>query len=947
MAVVDAVRWQISIDYAGYANWTAPRYIVARVDNSSDTISVQIRDGSNNLIESPVSGPPLFSGSNGTANIITSGPPYYQYCDGTTLRYVQLINTFPYIALASSVNDSQCQISNTCDLIITGYDETPSTSPTTADGQIQGYATSSHSGIRWQLGDFVYETATNTTGLFTGLLPGTYGLYAGDSFGCYQYINATVTAEAGFNPLYRGEYDTIHDFPTKIEIIQRDYSGSTTEICFGDEPFILDYDESDKFSPFVASHCVLKLIEETADQFLQLFTADERKYRVDYYKDFGAGWVLMWTGYVVPEFYVRPFVRTKGNYVTIKASDQLGILKDEPFMDASENKFVGELSQLKIITEILKKTGLEKNIRIQDNIFESTMATDESPLAQAFADTRIFYNEKNEPLKCDEVLRQVIKCKSGLRLFQSYGYWWLVRSEYNVGSFDFFEYDFTGALVDTDTFSTVQNIVSPPNNGILWANSSQLEKFETNYGKIELTHNLGFDNNLIDTGRFEEEDVIELGNGNKTFKDWGVNIVQNNVKYGLEYVDNRDSKGAFFMDFDLASGTQGDNFLYSKDIPLESNSYGTANLIKFKFDYKGIPNHKIPWIKLAWEIKYTSNEAGTVYYLRDLKLPTDFIPWSTNINLRKNDIYISDFNSFQTFDFTVPMPDLYGGIIRIGFYMHNHSGRDFDSITSLKLVNTADPVLLGKRYIVFHDSNDVTYPGDDFTYFYELEEGNDSDSIPDTVQGPDFHATTNPRVWKAKGRIYGAGASVSSLVNKFLLDNVQFTYIPFDPGSSFDGPRNFEPPSEAFYDQVINSLNKLKYEDEFLLGDLPDMENAKDLYRGYLRLSDGTPTDLWARTDTTESKKLLALSLSERVSQLKDIQKKLQADIVHKGAYYAFINSLGYEDRRFLNIKYVLSDKNSMISLEAVEMTTGDDGEPPVQLGAFSDAYSDAFDNGE
>jgi hypothetical protein len=941
MAVVDAVRWQISIDYAGYANWTEFRYIVARVDNSNDTISVEIRDGSNSVIESPVSGPALYSGSNGTANIITSGPPYYQYCDGTTLRYVQLINTFPYIALAASANDSQCQISNTCDLIITGYDETPATSATTADGQIQGYATSSHSGIRWQLGDFVYETATNTTGLFTGLLPGTYGLYAGDSFGCYQYINATVTAEAGLNVLYRGEYDTIHDFPTKIEIIQRDYAGATTEICFADEPLVLDYDESDKFSPFVASHCVLKLVEETVDQFLPLFTSDGRKYRVDYYKDFGAGWVLMWTGWVVPEFYVRPFVRTKGNYVTVKASDQLGILKDEPFLDASENKFVGELSQLKIITEILKKTGLENNIRIQDNIFESTMATNETPLIQAFADTRIFYNEKNEPLKCDEVLSQVIKCKSGLRLFQSYGYWWLIRSEYNVGTFSFFEYDFTGTLVDTDTFSTVKNIVTPPNTGIVWANSSQLEIFQTPYGKFELTHNLGFDNNLIDTGRFEEEDIIELGNGNKTFKDWSVNMIQSNVRYGLEYVDNKDSKGAFFMDFDLASGVQGDNFLYSKDIPLESNAYGTANLIKFKFDYKGIPYHKVPFIKLAWEIKYTSNEAGTVYYLRDLKLPTDFIPWNTNINLRKNDIYISDFNSFQTYEITVPMPDLYGGIVRIGFYMHNSSGRDFGSISDFKtLVNSASPTLIGKSFIVFHDSSDG---GDDFTYFYELEEGTEAESIPDVVHPPDHHATTNPRIWKSKGKIYGASSSVSSLVNKFLLDNVQFTYIPFDPLTS----KNFEPPSEAFYDQVANTFNKVKYEEEFLLGDLPDMENAKDLYRGYLRLSDGTPTDLWARTDTTESKKLLGLALSERVSQLQDIQKTLQAEVIQKGIYYAFINSLEYETRRFLNVKYVLSDKDSKISLEAVEMTTGEDGEPPVQLGAFSDAFSDAFDNGE
>lgn len=952
----EVIRWQIVIDYVGYPNWTQFRYIVLYLDDATDALSVKIRDGSDNPVETPTSGPPLFSGSNGTANRITP-PPFYQYCDGTDLKYLQEINTFPYAALATSVNDSQCQIAPVCDLEISSeYTTEDATAPDEPDGEIQVYATSSNGVIKYSLtADFDYASATNTSGLFASLLPGTYTIYAKDEIGCTDSIDIIVKVTTEYGVRYRGEYHALDPSNpgnnTRIDIAQRGYEDSTTEICFSGTPFILDYDRCDKYTTLVASHCVIELLEEEEDGFLDLFTNDDRKYRIDYYKFLGGGWVLMWQGYVVPEFYQKPFVRDRNNYVTVKASDQLGLLKDEPFVDASENHYRDELSQLKIVCEILKKTDLNLLLRVQDNIFEENMATDQSPLEQAYVDMRIFYDSKNVPHKCDKVHQKNVNCKS-LRLFQARGYWWLVRAEYNIGEFTYFEYNLDGEIQGAEEnalnapldvvlqaaveYNPVKNRVTPNNStGIFWVNASQLELFETNYGKFELTHTLGFDDNMIDEGRFEEEDVIDLSGGNKGFKNWSINLLQSGVKTGLEFVENGDSKGAFFMDFNTASGNQADNILYSTEINLEANVYGPSNRIKFKFQYMGVPYYKIPWILLRWEVRYTSALDSSEYFLRDTGLPNTFSQWTADPDLRFNEVYIDKFDKFETLEFIKPVLDIHGGTIRIAFYMHNHAGRDALSEAELKAIDTVD-LEVGKRVIAYNVG------GDEFTEFYELEDSNDADDVPNAVRPDDWvHSgdpNPNPKVWKLKGRIFQGGNV--GLVYKFLIDNVKFTYIPFDGPSG----KLFNPPTTVTYDLEVNRFNKEVYEEEFLLGDLPEIQNAKDLYRGYLRLEDGTPTSLWYRNGVEESKKLLLIARDDRAEQLKNIQKRLQVDIHQRGEYYAFVDCLAYDSRRFLNAKYVLNDVKNIITLEAIQMTTGADGEPPVETGAFSTAYSEDYD---
>jgi hypothetical protein len=923
--MITVLTFQITIDYVGYPNWIAPRKILVNLDEVTFALSVEIRNGSGTLIESPVSGPPLFSGMNGMATQLTP-LPLYQWCDGTTLKKINVLNTFPYASIAEFPNNVACQIGPVCDVeIINEYAMTPATGPSNADGSFTVSATSSNGTIRYSLdADFDYTTEGNTSGIFSGLLPGTYTVYAKDSVGCQDSISIILPVTREYGVKYRCQYTAINGFYSRIDILERGYSSDISTMIHGESPIVISYEDSDRYTPFIASKATIQLVDESEDQYSELFTDDERKFLVEFYKDLGSGLELKWTGFIVPSLQQKSFVRSEYNMLELIASDQLGILKTEPFVDHNGNNFRSPIKQMSGICAILKKTGLTINIRSADNIFETTMdvSDDEDPLDQGYFDPRIFY-VKDEPKKCDHVLNFLLNCKSGLRLFQSDGYWWIIRSEIAVGTFEYREFDIDGVYVDNSSFNPViERVLPEETGGVQWRDASQLKYYETNYGTFTLEHQLAFDDNLIDEGAFEEEDIIDLGDGNKAFKNWNTQANQPGLRYGLEYVENKDSKGAYFADFDQVTSYQTENILYSYQIPIESNTYGTANLIKFSFEYNIVPNYFVPWVLLAWNLKLTNTVSMVSTYLQPNK------QW--NATEDRNDIYVSNFNKFEKFEITAPLTDVIQtspGVVEISFFFHNHIGRDFDDLADLQALSTSG-IDVGKRYIVSDGS---------LSYFYELEYSQDAESSPDVLHGSDFDTFTNPKVWRMKG-MYKLGI-LTSLVNKVLIDNVKFSYIPYNPLTS----RNYSPPTEAYYEQVANEFVRANFEETFLLGDLPDMVNAANLYRGWLRLSDGTPSVYWKRKNISEESKLLTIALNDRIAQLSAPVERIEAVVNMSGVFVSFLNAIQDGDNRYLITRYELNDRHNMITLAMDKTVIGEDG-PPANLGSYdTEAYSSAY----
>ena len=215
----------------------------------------------------------------------------YRFCSGTTLNNFSQKSLFPYANLVQHTSHFSCS-SVVCDLTI-GDDYTVQAASdfVTPDGVIEVTATSTNGDIKYSL-DFAFDYSTQgqLSGLFPGLYAGEYTVTAKDAAGCVDQITITVPVPDFYNPLYRLEYTDQNNTPTRVDVLERGYEGSVTEVCGSDDPFVLKYEgdgEINKFTPIIPSTATLTLIAESNFFFRSLFTQDERKYQIKYYKNFG------------------------------------------------------------------------------------------------------------------------------------------------------------------------------------------------------------------------------------------------------------------------------------------------------------------------------------------------------------------------------------------------------------------------------------------------------------------------------------------------------------------------------------------------------------------------------------------------------------------------------------------------------------------------------------
>lgn len=208
----------------------------------------------------------------------------YSFCSGTTLESFKWKSSFPYAEKISTPNSFQCA-SAVCDLTFTSSNFENASDAITADGSITVEATSSNGIIKYGLTDFNYATEGQLSGLFLGLLPGTYNVIAKDEINCIAQVTVVVGIPNFYNVKYRLEYDDVKSGKSRVDILERGYEGEISEVCGGADPLVISTpNDIDKFSPVIPSKAVVQLLSESNFYFQDLFTQDDRKYQVKYYK---------------------------------------------------------------------------------------------------------------------------------------------------------------------------------------------------------------------------------------------------------------------------------------------------------------------------------------------------------------------------------------------------------------------------------------------------------------------------------------------------------------------------------------------------------------------------------------------------------------------------------------------------------------------------------------
>lgn len=785
---------------------------------------------------------------------------------------------------------------------------------------------------------------------FSGLLPGTYTIYAKDAIGCQDSITFEIPVTTAYNVRYRLEYtDTFSESGkwNRLDIEQRAYEGEVEEICGGESPVIIRY-EGDRDDPnvsLVASNARLQLLVETPGQFNDMFLSDDRKYRVKHYIGDDLADVvsnptdtIYWTGYIVPEFHSEPYLFAP-YYTEITASDGLGELKNKPFKDINGNIYKGEMSMIKIASEMFKKTGLELNIRSGINVFDSGIdtAASDDPLAQAYVDTRIYYSIKKVPEKCDVVIKSLVESFRG-QIFQSKGVWWLIRLSDAVGTFAYREFTFEGVYSSNSTFNTVFELDFPSAihaAKAMFTGRSQLLSFVRNYGYFSITHDLKKDGNLIDEGRFESEDIIELGSGNKTFKNWNVLIGQSGVKYGHETVVNGDSTGAFYFDFTSAVGSQVDTQLYSAAMPLDS----TNGRIRLKFQYFVTPTYNVPYIRIAWTLKFNMSD-GTIQWLT----------YATNgaityaLEESKNEIYVTQYDTWNTFDLLTEIPiQGVANSFEISFFFHDHHGRDFASIADLKafVPSTLSNPGGTKRMV-------ASAAGE--TSIYVAEYSLDAESSPSVIRPDTYDSGSGDFRWLWRLEKIIPVSSNSNLVSRIKFDNVSLAFYPriIVPTTQY-----IDPQETLVYSEEVDPLVVSDFSTDVLLGDMIRYDNTltmneKNLYQSYLRLSDGTPTLNWNRSGVTESKRLLQITLEDYIAQFSLPQRRLSGAKICTDTLH-FINCIrdNVDGTRYRPMTFEFDTKRAAYTPDVSGVVAGADGEPPYAPGEFSaEEFNNEFNIG-
>jgi hypothetical protein len=875
------ILWKLNSPYGTY---TANEY----VDVYWDDVTLALVVHENGIVITSGADIPARFTYGGLTDFFYKTEKFYQVsiCNGTSLLLFERIPAFPYIYIVETQNHPTCSLSGeVCDLnfdslpVITGV-----STATSLDGQMVVSASGSNGSVKYRLNsDFEYNDGFGqVSGTFTGLGKGNYLVYARDEKNCLSVISVTIPIAHTYGVKYRLEfYDIRLNYHNKTEILEKDYSGSVTEVLGGNaDPTVYSLrgeGEMDKFIPRITGEISFSILSQAEGQFHDLATNDPEKFRIRHSIDDGGGYDIMFVGKMLPNQYEEAYVSAPYP-VNVIATDGTAILADIPFLDDGGNRLTGSYKQIILIAWILKKIGLDLNIRSGCNIYALTMdaTASDDPLDQAYVDVLRYYLIKETP-SCLEVLEWILE-PYGAQLIQYYNVWNIIRVEERVNSFDYREFDDEGVYVSNSSYNPVKNIVRQSSTGLWWVDQSQSLRINPGYGELRLMYNMGRKANIYENGDFRvrnysvyQASVIipgttiatEQGPISGTIPDLtGFQIVNNgvNVTKSIEPIE----KGNVALV--IRSGGVG-AYLLSDTITLKM---GNSEEIKLtcRFKIRATYNTNAHYVKVKVQVGYGD------YYLQDSGQWTDT---ETNIVFY---VEYEQLNKYQTLEVIAASPDpLYytGESFSIKFFAAHEADYAFPTKVLLEAFPTVGKPEGTKTELL----DDDTYVGLDVINYYELRNETHAADFPSIIKPDDYHADTNPYKWilvatntivadivyetsldKIQLEILSNGnelpesmTSITKMENENTLKLDKIIYhgsLTTNGGFSFNYGFSVVPTQEEYFWGSPFSLN-IFYGDTFE-GSIQFVAESADVYYcGYLRDSAGEGYTTWSRSSRVEA----------------------------------------------------------------------------------------------
>jgi hypothetical protein len=860
----------------------------------------------------------------------------------------------------------------------------PATGPGNPDGEIHALGFDAGQIIKYNLNsDFTYATGGSTSGNFTGLVPGTYTVYARSNGSCLKTISITIDWVKTYAPLYRIEFNDDRgdgQFKYRFDIEDYTFFGDVTVLDeYGAEPIELSWrGESNQniWTGIISSEVRLTLLTKEDQQFIGLWTANDRRYRgrLFLYDDSLEEWVIKWVGFMTPQLYSEPYILKENYYNVFIFTDQLATLNTVQFSDDGGAVPDQRISLANVIFWCLHKTDIDIEVWENFNYRQYSMPKpyNESRLERIFIDPSIYVDPSGEMADCLTILTAELE-NLGCRLMQADGHWQVDHIPYKAGSAVMTrKYVFDGGSISADPENYRVELrrggAEPPR--LAFVERTGQMNISPIYGKVTVVWDLGLseNNNMLTHSDFNDEDYV-----NGQLKGWQLDTSnaptikdsQGDPFYRIEKVDNITSlqanmfvPGFFFPPDPLDPGAVPTPFSVNENFIISSNpipiSAAPANtILDLKINLKMIPLSGMVvdylFIDVSVMIDTGSNRWVMQRTITDGKGHLTFLldgPNTTLVDDEWTRVYVTDFDDFKELEFkmVLPSPPITGDL-QVRIRVQSNPLFEFPSLYYMT------DILTNTDTNKFFDNGDKKkraiagplYPDlQGQLFYYEWEYTSEPQDVPNIIYSGTGSAPGYAWILKktvnyvdlGSGNPYGA-----DLLSSVSIDSVILKYMPGgnDPKSSIEQTVIIDP------DNKIPETVQLKHAD-LSEGDI----NYKNISKAYYSLSDGTPT-----TETWTDQ--VGLGLPPFKSWIQSVARwhvgqhsfprwRLTGSMDHDGVLPSLSNIIHEirTGRLYLPMEMTLLLRSRLLSTEMIEILKGvagednPDVEPPAGLGDFA-----------
>lgn len=285
----------------------------------------------------------------------------------------------------------------------------------------------------------------------------------------------------------------------KIELLEKDYSGSTIDIRMVGDGITIGYDREDsRFNTIYSRYAILNLKVNSQLNLNSLQFDDERKFQVKIYKNN----VLEFIGWLIPFYSSQEFEDDVVSSISVMAKDGINQLKNKPYVNIKPEVLSKKQSFKDLIIQSLNEVGYNLNTEIYYNKYEDGMnkTSSDCPLAQCYVNIESFIDTDGTFINYYEVIYRLL-LEHDLRITQVGGVWVVLSPiELIDGSISGRVFNYLGARTANKTLSTDINIHT---DGLKVITSSQIRK-SIPIQQFTANFEFGADKNLVLNGELKD-----------------------------------------------------------------------------------------------------------------------------------------------------------------------------------------------------------------------------------------------------------------------------------------------------------------------------------------------------------------------------------------------------------------------------------------------------------